>query len=257
MDLHHKILGHGDPVIVLHGLFGTLDNWQTVGRLLGEDYQVFLVDQRNHGRSPHIPEHSFQGMADDLGFFMEFNWIHHTHLLGHSMGGKTAMQYALHHPEKVGKLVVVDIGPKAYPGGHEQIFEALLSIDLSKVAEREQVEAHLRGYISENGIVQFLMKNLSRSKDGVYHWKMNLPVLRDHYSELLREVTSDTPFEGPALFIRGERSRYILDEDWPHIRDLFPNAKLATVAGAGHWVHADAPLELLRLVRDFFRNGVS
>ena len=256
MELHHKIIGHGDPVIVLHGLFGALDNWQTVGRMLGEDYQVFLIDQRNHGRSPHFPEHNFQAMADDLAYFMEYNWIHHTHLIGHSMGGKAAMQFALQHAEKVGKLVVGDIGPKAYASGHEPIFEALLSIDLSTVTEREQVEAHLRGHMSEYGVIQFLMKNLSRSKDGVYHWKMNLPVLKDQYADILVELKSDTPFEGPTLFIRGEKSRYILDEDWPGILELFPNARLATIPGAGHWVHADAPKELLELVRQFIANAV-
>lgn len=253
MELHHKILGHGDPVIILHGLFGTLDNWQTVGRLLGETYQVFLVDQRNHGRSPHIPEHTFQAMAADLGHFMEFNWIHHTHLIGHSMGGKTAMQFALQHPEKVGKLVVVDIGPKAYAGGHEHIFDALLSIDLPSVTEREEVEARLREKISENSIVQFLMKNLSRTKDGIYHWKMNLSVLHDHYTDMLGAIESPLPYEGPALFIRGERSPYILDDDWSDLTDLFPHARLATVPEAGHWVHADAPGELLKLVRNFFK----
>jgi len=255
MELHHKIFGHGDPLIILHGLFGTLDNWQTLGRMLGENYQVFTIDQRNHGRSPHIPEHTFAAMASDLNAFMEYNWIHHAHLVGHSMGGKTAMQFALQHSDKVGKIIVVDIGPKAYRGGHELIFEALGAIDLSRVAEREQVEAHLRQYIQENAIVQFLMKNLSRSKDGAYHWKMNLPVLRDYYNDMLLPIQSDRPYEGPILFIRGERSPYIQDDDWSEIQDLFPNARLATIKGAGHWVHADAPRELLQLILGFLKEN--
>ncbi|MBK7409473.1 MAG: alpha/beta fold hydrolase [Saprospirales bacterium] len=251
MELNHKVLGHGDPVIILHGLFGTLDNWQTVGRLLSEDYQVFLVDQRNHGRSPDIPEHTYEGMVNDLDYFMEFNWIHHTYLIGHSMGGKTAMQYALHHPDKVRKLVVIDIAPKAYAGGHEGIFEALRSLDLTQVKERGDAEAHLRKYIDSYGVLQFLLKNLSRGKDGTYSWKMNLPVLHEHYQDILGEVEGDTPYEGPTLFIRGSESPYIQDSDWPRILDFFPNAQLATVEGAGHWVHADAPEELLELLRTF------
>ncbi|MFZ2898477.1 MAG: alpha/beta fold hydrolase [Saprospiraceae bacterium] len=254
MDLHHKIFGQGYPLIILHGLFGTLDNWQTVGRMLSEDYQVFLIDQRNHGRSPHIPEHNYQALADDLGFFMEFNWIQKTHLIGHSMGGKTAMQFALQHPEKVDKLVVVDIGPKAYTGGHEGIFHALRALDLSTVKEREDAEKHLGQYITDDGVLQFLMKNLSRSKDGAYHWKINLPVLYDHYQEIIGPVKSDHPYEGPVLFIRGARSHYIVDDDWSDIHDMFPHAQLATVPDAGHWVHAEAPEELLQLVRNFLKS---
>lgn len=253
MELHHKILGQGHPVIILHGLFGTLDNLMTTGRMLSEDYQVFLVDQRNHGRSPHIPEHNYTAMASDLAFFMEYNWIHHTHLIGHSMGGKAAMKYALLHPEKVDKLVVVDIGPKGYSGGHEPIFHAMRSLDLSTVKERSDAEQHLSQYISDEGVVLFLMKNLSRAKDGTYHWKMNLPVLYDHYPEIIGPITCDHPYEKPVLFIRGGNSHYILDDDWSDIHDLFPYAQLATIPGVGHWVHAEAPDELISLVRNFLK----
>ena len=253
MHLHHKILGEGRPLIILHGLFGTLDNWQTVGRLLSEDYQVFLLDQRNHGRSPHIPEHNYPALAADIDHFLEFNWINRPHIIGHSMGGKAAMQFALQHPEKVDKLVVVDIGPKAYSGGHEPIFYALQSIDLSQIKERSEAENLLRQYIPDYGVIQFLLKNLTRSKDGTYHWKANLPVLYDHYQEIVGEIKSDKPYEGPVLFIRGGTSRYILDDDWSDIHDLFPNARLATVPDAGHWVHAEAPDEILQLVRDFLK----
>ena len=251
MELNHKILGEGDPVIILHGLFGTLDNWQTIGRLLSEMYQVYLIDQRNHGRSPQFPEHTYEAMAGDLAYFMEYNWINHTHLIGHSMGGKTAMQYALQHPEKVSKLVVIDIGIKAYPGGHEVIFEAMRSLDMTQVKERGDAEAHLRKYIDSYPVLQFLLKNLSRSKEGIYNWKMNLPVLYDHYHDILGEIDADKPYEGPALFIRGSASNYIQDDDWSDIHDLFPHAHLATIEGAGHWVHADAPRELLQLLRHF------
>ena len=251
MDLHHKILGQGHPVIILHGLFGTSDNLQTMGRLLSEDYQVFLLDQRNHGRSPHIPEHTYEAMANDLGHFMEFNWIHHTHLIGHSMGGKTAMHFALHNPGKVDKLVVVDIGPKAYTGGHEPIFEAMHSVNLPRETSREEVETILRQHIPYTAVIQFLLKNLTRTKDGIYHWKMNLPVLHDHYPDIIGKIDGPAPFEGPTLFIRGSESSYILDDDWSDIHDLFPNAQLATIPGAGHWVHSDAPDELLELLRHF------
>ena len=161
------------------------------------------------------------------------------------------MHFALHHPDKVDKLVVIDIAPKAYSGGHEPIFEALLSIDLPRETTRDEVEDDLRKHISNNAILQFLLKNLTRTKDGIYHWKMNLPVLYDHYADILGTVDWNTPYEGPTLFIRGSESSYILDDDWSHINDLFPNAQLATIPGAGHWVHADAGEELLELLRHF------
>lgn len=250
LELNYKTFGQGYPVIILHGLFGTLDNWQTIARQLADHFTVYIPDQRNHGRSPHIDEINYPVLSEDLRHFMESHWIYKAHIIGHSMGGKTAMQFALDHGDMVDKLVVVDIAPKAYAGGHEEIFAALTSLDLQAIDSRQQAEVLLKRRIPEQGTLQFLMKNLSRDKDGRFVWKMNLKALYRHYLELTAAVTGQEPFEGPALFIRGERSPYILDEDLTDIRRLFPRATLATVPNAGHWVHADQPEALLGILRE-------
>jgi esterase len=253
VELNYKSHGQGEPVIVLHGLFGMLDNWQTVGKKLAEHHTVYLLDQRNHGRSPQHERMTYADMAEDLHHFMESHWMFKAHIIGHSMGGKTAMQFARQYPDMVDKLVVVDIAPKAYRGGHERIFKALQELDLSQLERRSDADKALADHIDELSIRQFLLKNLSRRKEGGYRWKMNLEALWNHYEDILAEPSDGKVFQGDALFIRGGRSRYIRDEDWPLIQQQFPNARLATVEEAGHWVHAAAPDELLRLVTDFFK----
>ncbi len=251
LDLNYKSFGQGDPVVVLHGLFGTLDNWQTIGKKLAEHHTVYLVDQRNHGRSPHHERMTYTDMADDLQHFMESNWMFKAHIIGHSMGGKTAMQFAWAYPDMVEKLVVVDIAPKTYEGGHEAIFSALRQLDLSKVESRSDAEQALESSISNLDIRQFLLKNLSRHKEGGYRWKMNLDALWNHYQDILAGPPNAEVFPGDTLFIRGSRSRYIQDEDRELIQAHFPNSELQTVEGAGHWVHAEAPTELLRRIQKF------
>ncbi len=254
MQLNYKEFGQGDPIIILHGLFGTLDNWQTIAKKLAEDHTVYIVDQRNHGRSPHTDTHDYPSMAEDLRLFMENNWIYQAHLIGHSMGGKTAMQFALEFPDMVDKLVVVDISPKAYPGSHHHIYDALLSLDLKNINGRQQADNHLAQTIDDSGVRLFLMKNLTRDKNGGYRFKMNLPALHKHYPDILDAVEGDHPFEGPTLFIRGGTSKHMVDGDKKLITDLFPKAKIETIKNAGHWVHADMPDELLGLVRNFLGN---
>lgn len=251
MELNFKTFGHGDPLIILHGLFGTLDNWQTVARHLANHYSVYIVDQRNHGRSPHAGEMNYRALAEDLKHFLEMQWVYKTHILGHSMGGKTGMQFALDFPDMVDKLIVVDVAPKTYPGGHESIFEALFAVNPGEIQDRSQAENILSSYIPDPNVVQFLLKNLSRNKAGSYDWKMNLPVLFKDYPQILAGIESEEKFENPVLFIRGGRSNYIRNEDWPGILRLFPNARLQTIEHAGHWVHADAPDMLLKSVEHF------
>ena len=251
MELNFKTMGRGEPVIILHGLFGTLDNWQTIAKHLSEHFSVYIVDQRNHGRSPHAAHMDYPALAEDLRHFMERHWMYKAHLIGHSMGGKTVMEFALEHPDMTDKLVVVDIAPKAYPGGHEDIFKALFAVDLDAIQSRQEAEEILSQYIEDAGTKQFLLKNLSRKKEGTFEWKMNLPVLHQYYQEILAPPTAQTPFEGETLFIRGGRSPYVLDSDLPAIHGLFPAAQLETIANAGHWVHADAPAELLQKVYTF------
>lgn len=252
MELNYKSFGQGEPVIILHGLFGTLDNWQTIARALADEYLVFIVDQRNHGRSPHVPGMSYPLLAEDLREFMESHWIYRAHIVGHSMGGKTAMQFALSYPDMVDRLAIIDIAPKTYSGGHEAIFDALLSLPLNEMDSRQEAEAYLAARINDPGVLQFLLKNLSRDTDGHYAWKMNLPVLHQHYRDILGPIAGDAPFDDPVLFLRGGKSQYIqLPEDEPAIRTLFPQAGIETVAGAGHWVHAEAPQEVVEHLKSF------
>ena len=251
MELNYKSFGEGYPIIILHGLFGTLDNWQTIAKKLAEHYSVYIIDQRNHGRSPHDETFDYVAMADDLQAFMESQWIYEAHIIGHSMGGKTAMQFALTYPDLVNQLVVVDIAPKAYEGGHQTIFEALLSLDVPTLTSRKQADAALMDKIPDFGVRQFLLKNLTNDKKGGYKWKMNLPVIHQNYEQILAAIESEETFDNPTLFIRGGASNYIQDDDLPRIKTFFPKADLATVSDVGHWVHAAAPKELLKLVTNF------
>lgn len=251
MQLNYKTFGQGPPLIILHGLFGTLDNWQTLAKRWAATYTVFLIDQRNHGRSPHVDEHSYLAMAEDLNAFMDDNWIHKAHILGHSMGGKTAMQFAVLYPEMVDKLVVIDIAPKTYLGGHEQIIEALNDLDVHRLESRKAADAQLAASIPVFGIRQFLLKNLTREKTGGYRWKMNLPVLVRTYQAILQKIEAAELFEGATLFVKGANSPYIKKEDMPMIQEYFSHAQLESIAEAGHWVHAEQPDKLFEIVSDF------
>lgn len=245
MQLNYKVFGQGEPIIILHGLFGMLDNWQTLARKLAEHYTVFIVDQRNHGRSPHVDAHDYESMAEDLRLFMESQFVLKAHIIGHSMGGKTAMQFASHYPDMVDRLVVVDIAPKKYPGGHQEIFAALLDLDLAKAETRKDVEEQLKTKIPEAGIRQFLMKNITRQPDNGFELRMNLPVIHRDYEKILDSLDIEESFEGPSLFVRGGRSKYVAETDLELIQEYFTEAQLETIERAGHWVHAEAPKELL------------
>lgn len=250
VNLNYKSFGQGPPVVILHGLLGSLDNWQTLAKELARDFTVFIVDQRNHGRSPHDPEMNYRAMSGDLVEFLHSQWIYKTHVIGHSMGGKTAMTLAARFPGLVDKLVVVDIGPKAYPPGHDAILEALQRVPVDQITERSEAEDILAETIHSQAIRLFLLKNMGRNQEG-FHWKMNLPALVEHYPEIIGSVWPEEPYEGETLFIRGGNSDYIPDSDWPEIQEHFPNARLETIEGAGHWVHAEKPEEILAVFRDF------
>lgn len=250
MELYYREFGQGSPVIILHGLFGFSDNWQTIAKGLSDNHLVITPDLRNHGRSPHAPTHSYPEMADDLREFMEAHWIFNAAVVGHSMGGKVAMQLALSHPDLVQRLVVVDISPAGAEDNHSSIFDALHSMDLSKMSTRKEAETYLAEHIADMGTRQFLLKNVTRDAEGRFTWRMNLPVLWKHYNDILAPVSGET-FDKPALFIRGSRSGYIKDADFPLIKSLFPKAEIATVEDAGHWVHADKPAELLLILKKF------
>ena len=252
MELFSREFGQGAPVIILHGLFGFSDNWQTIAKTLSEQHLIVTPDLRNHGRSPHTATHSYPEMADDLAAFMEARWMFQAILMGHSMGGKVAMQMALHYPDMVDKLIVVDMAPGLSMSNHDGIFDALLGLDLNTVQTRQDAELFLAERISDYGTLQFLLKNITRSAEGKYTWKMNLNTLHRDYQNILAPV-SGPPFDKPTLFIRGSKSDYIRDEEWPDILQLFPQAQLVTIEGAGHWVHADKPRELTEAIAHFLR----
>ena len=252
--LNAKILGSGPPLVILHGLFGSLDNWQTLAKRFGDSHTCILLDLRNHGKSPHLDAHGYAEMAADVAAYLAENWIHEAAVLGHSMGGKVAMRLALDEPDLVSALVVVDMGPQAYKRGHDEIFRAMRRLPLAQNRSRAELDALLSADVPEAGIRQFLLKNLRRGREG-YAWKMNLDVIERDYPRILEAVTAEAPYTGPALFVRGGDSGYVRDEDWPGIQALFPAAQLTTIAGAGHWVHAEQPEALYVAVRDFLAGG--
>lgn len=251
MELNFKAFGEGFPIVILHGLFGTSDNWQTIAKQLAKDYWVFILDQRDHGRSPHTDGLDYERMAGDLAEFLEQQWIYEAHIIGHSMGGKTAMQFAMNYPDLVEKLVVVDIAPKTYIGGHQAIFDALFALDLEQIDSRKEADAFLAERITDYGTRQFLLKNLTREKEGGYRWKMNLPIIYESYQAILETVEGEV-FDKESLFIRGSRSNYIQATDETLIKDFFPKAKIESIE-AGHWVHAEKPKELLTSIQNFLR----
>lgn len=253
MKLFFREFGVGQPVIILHGLFGQSDNWVTVGRRIADQFHVFIPDLRNHGRSPHTSIHSFPAMADDLAAFIEDHKIENPVLIGHSMGGKTAMTYALENPGKVKKLVVIDISPGKYPERvtHTQVISQMLSIDLEKVTTRSEVEKILSSRIADTRVRMFILKNLYYKIHGKLAWRLNLDAINQSMDLLFDSVSSENKYSGPSLFIRGGKSDYVPDVDIPLIKSMFPEAVVKTISGASHWVHADAPEELCSLLSEF------
>ena len=251
MQLHFQAYGHGAPLLILHGLFGSLQNWQTISRRLSEHFQVFALDQRNHGASPHSSEMNYQVMAEDVLEFLDSQHLEHASLLGHSMGGKTAMMFSLLYPQRVDKLICADIAPKAYPPHHSQILEALIALNLPSFQNRGEVDAALEPAIPEKAVRQFLLKNLAHDPNSGFSWRPNLHAINENYSRLNEALPADRSCDRPALFLRGQGSDYILDSDWPLIQRIFPRARLVTIPAAGHWLHADAPEPFLRAVLEF------
>lgn len=253
--LHFKVIGAGRPLLVLHGLFGSLNNWQTIARALAGDLQVVSLDLRNHGRSFHSAVHTYTAMTKDIADFLARHDLEKVAFLGHSMGGKVAMSFALAFPSVVERLVVVDIAPRAYRPRHDTILEALKTIRIGNIRDRESADRELSPMIPDGRVRQFLLTNLKRNPDGSYRWKMNLEVLMSNYNEMTKGIHADTMYNGPALFVRGGKSDYVRSTDLPHIKRLFPRFTHATIPEAGHWLHADRPQDFLSLVRAFLVTG--
>lgn len=251
MYLNHKIYGNGNPLIILHGFLGSLDNWHTLATKFGETQKVYTIDQRNHGKSPHTSVHSIPLMVEDLKLFMATHQIKKASIVGHSMGGKVAMQFALLYPDMIDKLIVVDIAPKKYKRGHDDVLNAIEGIPLQQISSRKEAETAMEPLMPDYGTRQFLLKNLERTEDGSYQWKMNVPVLKTYYEEIIQEVTSDHPIQNQTLVIKGANSRYIKDEDYHDFKRLFPNFSIVTIPNAGHWVHAEQPILFYEVVSKF------
>ena len=252
MQLHFEQSGEGHPFLILHGLFGSLENWRTLSKLFSRSFQVFALDQRNHGRSPHSTAFTYPDMAEDLREFMEKQGLSSAHVLGHSMGGKTAMLFALTYPDLVDKLIIVDIAPKAYARGHDDIFAALFSLNLTSIKTRQEADTALAEKVPDLALRQFLLKNLERNESGTFRWRIGLDEIHQGYPEMIKALEwNGQPFSQPTLFIRGAHSDYIKDKDIAAIKTLFLLARFVTIPNAGHWVHAEAPQEFARLVLDF------
>jgi pimeloyl-ACP methyl ester carboxylesterase len=252
-QLYHRSLGEGTPLIILHGLFGSSDNWLTLGKRFAENYKVYLIDQRNHGQSFHDNEFTYEAMASDLDAFMKTEKIDSAHIIGHSMGGKTAMQFAINHPERVKKLVIADIGPRFYPVHHTVILKGLFSIDLETLGSRKEADEQLANAITDFGTRQFLLKNLGRNGDA-YEWKVNLEVIAREIEQIGKGMNQNAIYSKSTLFVRGGKSDYIVDADLNLIHSIFTDSKMETIEGAGHWLHAEKPEEFFDLVFKFLAN---
>ena len=251
MLLHYKDSGtSGKVVCILHGLFGQSDNWQTHANKLSSYFRVITVDQRNHGHSEWHHEFSYKHLAEALEELVQHLQIDTFYLIGHSMGGKTAMHYAQIYPDRFEKVIVVDIGVKKYPFHHHEIIEGIKSVKLSNINSRSEAEAAMKPFINSNGVRQFLLKNLYWKEKGQLGWRMNVDVLEAEMDEILSEIPSKEVWI-QTLFIRGALSNYILDEDWDEIEELFPDSELVTIENSGHWVHAEASEVFLEHVLEF------
>jgi esterase len=242
MKLAFRKIGSGKPLFILHGLFGSSDNWQTLAKRFAESFTVYLIDLRNHGHSPHSNDFSYELMSNDLLELINGERLEKVNLLGHSLGGKTAMFFTVAHPDKVEKMIVVDIGPKKYPVTNQFVVDALDKFDPQNLASRKEAETLLSQYIDEEGTKQFLLKNLYWDDNQKLQWRFNFPSLKANI-KVVGDATPmpANPIEIPVLFLKGEKSDYIFPSDIKLMKSIFPSAQLEVIPGAGHWVHADQP----------------
>ena len=252
--LHSIIVGEGEPLFILHGFLGMGDNWKSLANKFAGEYQVHIIDQRNHGRSFHTDDFSYELMANDLNNYITHHHFDKVNLIGHSMGGKTVMLFAVEHPEKVKKLIIADIAPKFYPEHHQFILEAINAIDFSKMKTRNDIDEILKQYITEINIRQFLLKNVYRISKDEFAYRFNLKSLTENIEEVGVGLPAMAQFDGPTLFLKGELSGYIGVGDEVLIRNHFPNSKLQVISNAGHWLHAENPTDFFTKVDEFLKN---
>jgi len=256
MKLAYREYGTGQPLIILHGLFGQSDNWNTLAKQFSEKgFRVFTVDQRNHGLSPHSNDWNYEVMADDVMELINDHGLEKPVLLGHSMGGKTVMFFEWKYPRVADKIIVADISPRQYEPHHNEVLMALNSVDFSEIKTRKEAEAKLNEYISDFGTKQFLLKNIywKDSAGNVMDWRFNLKTITEKYDN----ITAPVPLfksQTPCLVVKGERSHYVMERDMQEFKERFENCRLEVIAGAGHWVHAEKPREFFDVVLNFLES---
>ncbi len=253
MQLFFRTYGEGQPLIIIHGLFGMSDNWVTHAKILAENFKVYIPDMRNHGQSGHSDTINYNLMADDLLNFILEHDIVNPIIMGHSMGGKIAMQFAFDYPDKLSKLIVIDISLKEYTHSdfNYQLIYALLAIDFTKTKSRKEIETQLDQTIRNERIRMFLMKNLYWTAEKTLAWRFNLKDIFNNMDALFDEIQSKKQFNKPCLIIRGGQSDYILDQDFLVLQKNFPYAILKTIPNAGHWVQADEPKLFMDVLNEF------
>lgn len=242
-------------MFILHGLFGLGDNWASLSKVFAEEgFCCYLADLRNHGRSPHSPVFNYEAMAADLEELMNDEQVQKADIIGHSMGGKAAMFFALQFPERTNKLIVADIAPKYYPQHHQSVFSALKSIDLSAITSRKEAEELLRAALHDESTIQFLLKNLYWKDDKTLDWRFGLSEIENNIEHIGKAFKTEKQLKIKTLFIKGERSGYINDDDEAEIKKIFPLSEIRTVPDAGHWVHAENPGGFMKIVLDFLKS---
>jgi len=262
MKLSFTKLGKGNPIIIIHGLYGSKDNWHSIGKILSSSYSVYLIDQRNHGDSPHSENHDFNLMSDDVFQFINDHKLHKVTIIGHSMGGRTALFFSKKYSKRLNKLIIIDVSPfsslnsaktNEYIKLHAHIINSLLSLNVSYIKTRNEAEQYLKKYIESKNTRQFLLKNLIRKKDNTFNWKLNLIALKNNLREIFEGFNpcEEININIPTLFIKGEKSKYIEQDDIDLIKKSFSNYKIKEIKSAGHWVHAEQPKKLTQAILDF------
>ena len=252
MKLFYRQSGEGRPMIILHGLFGSSDNWYSLSKVFATRFNVFVVDQRNHGQSPQSDEFNYDLLTEDLHDFIQEHNLKDPIILGHSMGGKAAMNFAVRYPHLLSNLIVVDMVPKAYPVHHDKILEGLKSIQLDQLNGRTEADTQLARFVPENDVRQFLLKNLARKSSGGFEWRINLKAIDENIEAMGVDLLSSGKYDGPSLFIKGKKSHYYVDGDEARILSIFPGAMFATM-DTGHWVQAEKPEEFAQVVLNYLQ----
>jgi len=256
MKLHSKIKGEGKPLVILHGFLGMGDNWKTLANAYAkEGFEVHLVDQRNHGRSPHDTAFSYELMAEDLKDYLVDKQLERVSIIGHSMGGKVAMRFATLYPECLNKLIIVDIAPKYYPQHHQDILEGLTQISKAKLTSRSDADELLVKYISLKAVRHFLLKNLYWKTQDELNLRLNIKALKDNIEEVGKGLPRNSKYEGEILFLKGGDSDYIQDEDEKDIASHFENFEIKVIKNSGHWVHAEKREDFLQVSLEFLKTN--